>query len=354
MIKDLVFDFGGVLTTIDTERALQKFRELGVPAPEEYINSYCQKGPFFELENGDIDADEFCKRLGVICGREVTFEQAKDMVKKALLPLGERYQELLEKAYSEHWMDVYENKGKQSGAFSCGVYGVHPYIKLNYTDTLDDAFTLAHELGNAYHNLQIENERSLNQDYPMPVAETASTFNENVVTNFAIDHASSDDEKLSLLEGQLSDVTQIICDIYSRFTFEASVFDNRADEFMGADRLSSLMLEAQKKAYGDGLDENFMHQYMWLCKGHYYSGGLSFYNFPYAFGGLFARGLYAKYEKEGKAFVDTYKEMLRATAVMDIEDCAKIAGIDLTNKEFWCEGLEVIRKEIDEFCELVQ
>lgn len=78
MIKDLVFDFGGVLTTIDTERALQKFRELGVPAPEEYINSYCQKGPFFELENGDIDADEFCKRLGVICGREVTFKQAKD------------------------------------------------------------------------------------------------------------------------------------------------------------------------------------------------------------------------------------------------------------------------------------
>ena len=97
-----------------------------------------------------------------------------------------------------------------------------------------------------------------------------------------------------------------------------------------------------------------MHQYMWVCKGHYYNGGLSFYNFPYAFGGLFARGLYAKYEKEGAAFVDTYKEMLRATAVMDIEDCAKIAGIDLTDKDFWCEGLEVIRKEIDEFCELVK
>ena len=78
MIKDIVFDFGGVLTTIDTGRALQKFRDLGMANPEEYINSYCQKGPFFELENGDIDAGEFCRRLGAICGREVTFEQAKD------------------------------------------------------------------------------------------------------------------------------------------------------------------------------------------------------------------------------------------------------------------------------------
>ena len=78
MIKDIVFDFGGVLTTIDTERALQRFRDLGVEEPEQYINSYCQKGPFFELENGDIDADEFCRRLGQICNREITFEQAKE------------------------------------------------------------------------------------------------------------------------------------------------------------------------------------------------------------------------------------------------------------------------------------
>ena len=78
MIKDIVFDFGGVLTTIDTDRALQRFRDLGVEEPEQYINSYCQKGPFFELENGDIDAEEFCRRLGQICNREITFEQAKE------------------------------------------------------------------------------------------------------------------------------------------------------------------------------------------------------------------------------------------------------------------------------------
>jgi oligoendopeptidase F len=144
----------------------------------------------------------------------------------------------------------------------------------------------------------------------MPVAETASTFNEVLVMNAAIKRATDKQEKIALIEGQLMDACQIICDIYSRFTFEKSVFDNRPEEFMSADKFCELMLAAQKKAYGDGLDENCMHPYMWLCKGHYYSGGLSYYNFPYAFGGLFARGLYAKYEKEGKDFVDTYKLLL--------------------------------------------
>ena len=122
---------------------------------------------------------------------------------------------------------------------------------------------------------------------------------------------------------------------------------------MNADRLCELMTEAQKKSYGDGLDESCMHKYMWLCKSHYYSGGLSFYNFPYAFGGLFARGLYAKYKSEGESFVAKYKKLLYTTSISDVEDTAKIADIDLTSKDFWREGLESISERIDEFCELV-
>ena len=194
----------------------------------------------------------------------------------------------------------------------------------------------------------------LNQDYSMPVAETASTFNEVLVMETAIAAATDKEEKIALIENQLMDACQIICDIYSRYTFEASVFENRPGEFMNSDRLCELMLSAQKKAYGSGLDENVLHPYMWLCKGHYYSGGLSFYNFPYAFGGLFARGLYAKYKSEGASFVKTYKEMLRATGVNDVEDAAAIAGVDLTKREFWCAGLQTIAEEIDLFCELVK
>ena len=93
---------------------------------------------------------------------------------------------------------------------------------------------------------------------------------------------------------------------------------------------------------------------MWLCKGHYYSGGLSFYNYPYAFGGLFARGIYAKYLEEGPAFVETYKKMLRATGTSTVEDAAKVCGIDLTDVNFWRAGLASIAEQIDEFCELVK
>ena len=139
----------------------------------------------------------------------------------------------------------------------------------------------------------------------------------------------------------------------SRFLFEKSVFENRLEEFMSADRLCELMLNAQRAAYGDGIDESFMHKYMWLCKGHYYSGGLSFYNYPYAFGGLFARGLYAKYKTEGKPFVATYKEMLRATSITDVEECALIAGVDLTDPDFWRTGLKSISDRIDELCDLL-
>ena len=128
----------------------------------------------------------------------------------------------------------------------------------------------------------------------------------------------------------------------------------RPEEFLDPDRLCQMMLEAQKKAYGDGLDQTCLHPYMWLCKGHYYSGSLSFYNFPYAFGGLFARGLYAKYQQEGKDFVPLYKKMLHATSVTCVEDTAKIAGIDLTDKAFWRQGLQSLADEIDLFCQLVK
>ena len=283
-----------------------------------------------------------------------TVEDARDYLLNIFKKFDKELHDMVKSAFDNAWIDFYPRDGKVGGAFDCGVPSAkESRVLTNFDGSFSDIVTLAHELGHSFHDRQVFKNSILNQEYSMPVAETASTFNEVLVMNTAIKEASSKDEKLALIENQLMDACQIICDIYSRFTFEKSVFENRDMEFMNADRLSSLMLEAQRKAYGEGLSEEFMHPYMWLCKGHYYSGGLSYYNFPYAFGGLFARGLYAKYEKEGEAFIKTYKEMLRATGVTDVEDAAKIAGIDLTEKEFWCRGLEVIAKQIDEFSELV-
>jgi len=168
----------------------------------------------------------------------------------------------------------------------------------------------------------------------------------------AIKSAANDDERLALIESQLQDATQIICDIYSRFRFEAMVFENRETKFMNADTLADFMLTAQKQSYGDGLDHNCLHPYMWVCKSHYY--GPTFYNFPYAFGGLFARGLYAQYLAEGESFVPKYKKLLHTTPVATVEDTAKVADIDLTDKEFWRSALQMIADQIDLFCSIVE
>ena len=258
-------------------------------------------------------------------------------------------------AFENGWIDFFPREGKVGGAFDCGVPSAkESRVLTNFDGSFSDVVTLAHELGHSFHDRQVFSHSVLNQGYSMPVAETASTFNEVLVMETAIAAATDKDEKLALIESQLMDACQIIVDIYSRFLFEASVFENRPTEFMNAERMCELMINAQKSSYGDGLDENALHPYMWLCKGHYYSGGLSFYNYPYAFGGLFARGLYAKYKKEGASFVDTYKAMLHATSISDVEECAKNAGVDLTDKEFWRNGLQSIADRIDEFCELVK
>ncbi|MBQ8610138.1 MAG: M3 family oligoendopeptidase [Oscillospiraceae bacterium] len=286
--------------------------------------------------------------------KKYTVEDARDYLLGIFGKFDTDLHDLVARAFNEAWIDFYPRAGKVGGAFDCGVPSAcQSRVLTNFDGAFGDVVTLAHELGHSFHDSRVFSHSVLNQDYSMPVAETASTFNEVVVMNTAIAEATDKQEKLALIENQLQDATQIICDIYSRFLFEASVFENRPNEFLSADRMCELMLTAQKTAYGDGLDHDCLHPYMWLCKGHYYSGSLSFYNFPYAFGGLFARGLYAKYQQEGAAFVPTYKALLHATSVNDVEECAMIAGIDLTDKDFWRAGLQVIADEIDEFCALV-
>lgn len=260
---------------------------------------------------------------------------------------------MIARAFDEEWIDFYPHEGKVGGAFCSPVHSLgESRVLTNFDGTLSDVVTLAHELGHAFHNHCLRENSPLNINVSMPVAETASTFNEVVAMNAAIADEKDRTARRALIESQLSDATQIICDIYSRYLFETSVFECRDEGFLFADRLCELMLEAQKKAYGDGLDPDCLHPYMWACKSHYYIGGLSFYNFPYAFGGLFARGLYAKYLRDGESFVPLYKKLLRATGTATVEDAALVAGIDLTDREFWRASLRILADEIDEFIAL--
>ena len=260
---------------------------------------------------------------------------------------------MIRTAFDKDWIDFYPRDGKSGGAFCAEVAALgESRILTNFDGTFSSVVTLAHELGHAFHNLCILPHRTLNHNYSMPVAETASTFNECVVMASAIREAADDQERIALIEAQLQDTTQIICDIYSRYLFESQVFEKRPQAFMNAEELNDMMLDAQKCSYGDGLDYRSAHPYMWICKSHYY--GPVFYNFPYAFGGLFARGLYARYEREGKDFLPKYKKLLYATTVSSAEDTARTAGIDLTDREFWRGALQTVADQIDLLCQLLE
>lgn len=324
-------------------------------AMEEYMPKFRQylraKGKALGHENGLPWYDLFAP-MGKSAA-QYTAEDAKRILVELFSTFDQELADMVARAFDESWIDFYPRDGKTGGAFCAGVECIgQSRILTNFDGTFGSIVTLAHELGHAFHNQCIRTHRPLNRDYSMPVAETASTFNECVVMAAAIRQAKSHDEELALIESQLQDVTQIICDIYSRYLFESMVLENREQQFMDADTLCGMMLKAQEQSYGDGLDPNFRHPYMWICKSHYY--GATFYNFPYAFGGLFARGLYAQYQREGAAFVPKYKKLLRTTTVATAEDVAKVAGIDLTDKEFWRSALQTVAQQIDLVCGLLE
>ena len=324
-------------------------------AMDEYLPKFWQylkaKGKALGPENGLPWYDLFAP-MGKMTGK-YTAEEARDYLVNLFSGFDQELADMVARAFDNAWIDFYPRSGKTGGAFCSGVDCLHESrILTNFEGQFGDVVTLAHELGHAFHNQCIDSHRVLNHDYSMPLAETASTFNESVIMNAAIKAAKTDEEKLALIESQLQDATQVICDIYSRYRFETMVFEKRKEEFLHSSALCDLMTQAQKLSYGDGLDEQVMHPFMWVCKSHYY--GPTFYNFPYAFGALFARGLYAQYEREGAAFVPKYKKLLYTTAIATAEDTAKVADIDLTDRDFWRSALQMLADEIDLFCELLE
>ena len=340
--------------TLEQSHMKRETLEAMLGAMEEYMPKFRQylkaKGKALGHENGLPWYDLFAP-MGASAAR-YTAEDAKAILVELFSSFDAELARMVERAFDEAWIDFYPRDGKAGGAFCAGVECLgQSRILTNFDGTFGSIVTLAHELGHAFHNQCLREQRPLNRDYSMPVAETASTFNECVVMAAAISRAKSREEKLALIESQLQDATQIICDIDSRYLFESMVLENRGERFMDADTLCGMMTKTQELTYGDGLAPNFRHPYMWICKSHYY--GATFYNFPYAFGGLFARGLYARYEQEGASFVPKYKQLLRTTPVATAEDTALVAGIDLTDRAFWRSALQTIADQIDLFCQLV-
>ncbi len=285
--------------------------------------------------------------------KEWSFEEAKEFIITQFTSFYKPMGDFASYAFEHDWIDAQPAEGKVGGA-----YCIHfPLVResrvlCNFDGSFSSVTTIAHELGHAFHDDVLKRSPGLLRSYPMTLAETASIFAETVIFNGALSRAG-DSERLGMIESYIKDATQTIIDILSRFYFEQSVFARRADSELTAQEFCGLMEDAQKKTYGDALDADALHPYMWAVKGHYYDTDLAFYNYPYAFGQLFGLGLYAQYMKEGEQFCSRYVQLLEMTGRDSAVAVTAAAGFDIESRDFWQQGVDILKEYIDEFCALV-
>ena len=318
-----------------------------LPELREYFKA---KGRLLGHENGLPFYDLFAP-VGQST-RTYTVEEARALLLDLFGKFCPEMGEMMRTAFDEGWIDMYPREGKSGGAFCSGYYAKNiSRVMTNFAGSASDVSTLAHELGHAFNNRMLHHKPIMMTETPMPLAETASTFNETLLISQLLKTATPEEE-LTLLDSCLTEQTQTMVDIYSRFLFEQKVVAAQADHALDVDELKETMLWAQEQSYGDGLDPEYRHPYMWACKSHYYSTGVHFYNFPYAFGGLFARGLYARYEKEVEAFVSVYCDLLSRFGSDTIANVTASVGIDVTTPDFWREAVESVLVQVRRFVEL--
>lgn len=280
----------------------------------------------------------------------LTFEEAKDLVFRATAPLGEEYHRLLQRAFDERWIDVYENKGKTTGAFSCGVYGVHPYVLMNFAGSLEDAFTLAHELGHSMHSYFSDHTQDFaNHDYRILVAEVASTVNEVLLTKYLLQNEQDPKRRAYILNHFLEGFRTTV---YRQTLF--AEFERKAHELyqqgepLTAETLSKLYRELNGLYYA-GAVNNELQDVEWARIPHFYT---AFYVYQYATGFCSAVAIADRILSTGDA--SDYLKFLTTGGSMYPIDELKIAGVDLTQPETVESALQVFRESIDELEKLLQ
>ena len=281
-----------------------------------------------------------------------TWERVIDFIPGVFDTLSNDMGNFARRAFDGNWIDASPRPGKVGGAY-CTSFPVigESRILCNFDGSFDSVSTVAHELGHAWHAEVMKDIPGLNREYPMTLAETASIFSETLVFRAALDEAA-DSDKLRILDTYLIGASQVIVDILSRFHFESALMRRRPAGEIGPAELRAMMKDAQIRTYGDALEESELHEWMWAVKGHYYSPDLAFYNFPYAFGQLFALGLYDQFRKEGADFAPRYRNLLRMTGAADAVSVGKSAGFNIESPLFWQDGISTVKGLIEGFEEI--
>jgi oligoendopeptidase F len=287
--------------------------------------------------------------------REWPYDEAKSFIVEQFGSFSPQLRALAERAFRENWIDVEPREGKRGGGFCMSLIGDQSRILVNYVPSFDGLSTVAHELGHAYHNVQLAKRPPLLRvrTTPSTLAETASTFCESIVRRASMRRAG-DGDLLALLDASLSGTCQIIVDITSRFLFESRLFETRRQRELSVDELNECMLQAQRETYGDAVDAEQLHPYMWAVKQHYYSSWQSFYNFPYMFGQLFGLGLFAAYSVDPERFLSSYDDFLASTSMADAAELTARFGVDVRSTQFWESSLAIVGEDIDRFVQIVE
>ena len=277
------------------------------------------------------------------------FDEAIDVICEAFETVNPEMSEFVRLMVQNGWIDAAPNASKRLGAYCTKLPATRtPLVFMTWSGSRSDLMTLAHELGHAFHNWVIRDLPLCQTYYPMTLAETASIFAENIVRDHLISKAESVDEKLEMLWEELSSALALMINIPVRYEFEKSFYERRQDGELTADEFCELMSETWKQWYGDVMSEP--DPYFWASKLHFSIDSVSFYNYPYLFGFLFSKGIYAQRETKGEAFYTDYINLLRDTGCMMAEDVVeKHLSMDLTQPTFWQQSVELVREKVDEF-----
>ena len=318
-----------------------------LPALHEYVKVRKEKLGVKELHMYDL----YVPMVGE-ADKKIPYEEAKEIVLNGLAPMGEDYQELLRKGFNEGWIDVYENEGKRSGAYSWGAYGTHPYVLLNYQDNLNNVFTLAHEMGHALHSYHSdETQDYIYAGYKIFVAEVASTCNEALLIRYLLDHSKDDIEKAYLLNYFLEQFRSTLFrqTMFAEFEKLAHA-KSEAGETLTAETLCDMYYDLNKKYFGDEIVVDKEIALEWSRIPHFYT---PFYVYQYSTGFSAAIAISSKILKGEEGIVEKYKKFLSSGSSLDCIDLLKICDVDITTKEPVEEALKVFENTLKEFSKII-
>jgi len=282
-----------------------------------------------------------------------TWKNSREFILENFRGSSEALYNLANDAFDGGWIEAEDRSHKRQGGW-CAFLPISKQSRIFMTHGggFTSTITLAHELGHAYHNEAMKELPSEMKRVPMTLAETASTFAESVVRDAALKGAVDDQEKLAILDARLSAGMAFLMDIPARFAFEKRLHELRKSGPFDPDTLDKTMVECQKEWFGDALET--WSPTFWSSKLHFHMGGRSFYNFPYSFGYLFSRLVYAQVRADPKAWATKYDTLLCDTGWMTAEELAmKHLGLDLTSADAWMLAIKPLMKDLEQFEELI-